>query len=79
MTAAPDAGKAASDAGRPSPRTDAGGPRIFVAPERGAAERAVAREIADLVRARPDAVLGLATGSTPVDVYRELVNERIAA
>ncbi len=32
-----------------------------------------AREIAVLVRARPDCVLGLATGGTPVDCYRELV------
>jgi glucosamine-6-phosphate deaminase len=43
----------------------------------GEASRAVAREIADLVAARAAAgrqvVLGLATGSTPVGVYRELV------
>ncbi len=41
------------------------------------ASRAVAREIADLVRARAasgrQTVLGLATGSTPVGVYDELV------
>ena len=39
--------------------------------------RAVAREIADLIRARQregrQVVLGLATGSTPVGVYAELV------
>ncbi|MGI5860906.1 MAG: glucosamine-6-phosphate deaminase [Myxococcales bacterium] len=29
--------------------------------------------IAELVRRRPDTVLGLATGSTPIGVYRELV------
>ncbi len=32
-----------------------------------------ARQIADLINAKPDAVLGLATGSTPLGVYRELV------
>ena len=35
--------------------------------------RAVAARIAAVVRAKPDAVLGLATGSTPLGVYRELV------
>lgn len=42
-----------------------------------AASRAVAREIADLIRKRASegrrAVLGLATGSTPQEVYEELV------
>ncbi len=40
-----------------------------------AAEAAVigARLIADLIRRKPDAVLGLATGSTPIALYRELV------
>ncbi len=33
----------------------------------------VAREIAALVRAKPTCVLGLATGGTPVECYRELV------
>ena len=41
------------------------------------ASRALARRIADLIRERADqgrpAVLGLATGSTPVQVYRELI------
>jgi glucosamine-6-phosphate deaminase len=35
--------------------------------------RLAAQRIAALVQRRPDAVLGLATGSTPVGVYRELV------
>lgn len=39
---------------------------------RADAERAVAEEIAALVRAKPAAVLGLATGDTPTGVYREL-------
>lgn len=39
---------------------------------RAEAERELATEIAELVRARPDAVLGLATGNTPTGLYREL-------
>ena len=35
--------------------------------------RVVAQAIAELVREKPDAVLGLATGSTPIGVYRHLV------
>lgn len=31
-----------------------------------------------LVRARPDAVLGLATGSTPLPTYRELIRRHVA-
>ena len=33
----------------------------------------VAKEIAAIVRKNPKAVLGLATGSTPIPVYDELV------
>ena len=32
-----------------------------------------AKIVADLIREKPDATLGLATGSSPVDVYHELV------
>ncbi|RYX84290.1 glucosamine-6-phosphate deaminase [bacterium] len=35
--------------------------------------QAVAARIAEVVRAKPDAVLGLATGSTPIGVYDELI------
>ena len=35
--------------------------------------REVALQIADLVRAKPGAVLGLATGGTPIGVYQELI------
>ena len=35
--------------------------------------RAVASRIAQIVREKPDAVLGLATGSTPIGVYQELI------
>ena len=42
-------------------------------PDYAALCRAVAARINDLVRAKPDAVLGLATGSTPLGVYQELI------
>jgi glucosamine-6-phosphate deaminase len=49
----------------------------LVFPGSGAASKFVAREIAQLIRARNAAgkptVLGLATGSTPVGLYRELI------
>ncbi len=35
--------------------------------------RAVAARIAAIIRAKPNAVLGLATGSTPIGVYAELI------
>lgn len=35
--------------------------------------RRAARFIADLIRRKPDCVLGLATGSTPLGTYRELI------
>lgn len=34
-----------------------------------------AREVIDVVRAKPDAVLGLATGSTPLGLYAELIRD----
>jgi glucosamine-6-phosphate deaminase len=46
---------------------------ILIRPTADAASVIAARIIARLVRAKPDAVLGLATGSTPVATYRELV------
>lgn len=45
----------------------------FVVEERAQADRAVAAEIEALVRAKPTAALGLATGNTPIGVYAELV------
>ncbi len=48
---------------------------MFVKVERdyeGMSERA-ARIVAEVVRRKPKAVLGLATGSTPVGLYRELI------
>lgn len=46
---------------------------IIIQPTPEAACRYVAGRIASLLAARPAAVLGLATGSTPVGVYRELI------
>jgi glucosamine-6-phosphate deaminase len=45
---------------------------IVIVPDRAAAGALVAEAIAALVARRPDAVLGLATGSTPLPVYRAL-------
>lgn len=41
-------------------------------------DQAAARLIADLTKAKPNAVLGLATGSTPVGIYRSLVETAAA-
>ncbi len=46
-------------------------PQIF--PDYADLSRAVAAHIAALIRHKPDAVLGLATGSTPIGVYQELI------
>ena len=46
--------------------------QVVIVADREAAGRLVADEIAGLVRANPQAVLGLATGSTPLPVYEAL-------
>ena len=46
---------------------------IIIQPTAEAASIAAARIVAQLVRRKPDAVLGLATGSTPLRMYAELV------
>ncbi|HEY4415765.1 MAG TPA: glucosamine-6-phosphate deaminase [Verrucomicrobiae bacterium] len=46
---------------------------IIIQPTPEAATSIAARLIAKLLREKPNAVLGLATGSTPVALYRELV------
>lgn len=46
---------------------------IIIQRDSHAAGLLAARMIADLVRKKPSAVLGLATGSTPLGVYRELI------
>jgi len=47
--------------------------QLHIHSSREAAIRMVAQEIASLVRNKPEAVLGLATGSTPIPLYQELV------
>ncbi len=47
--------------------------RVIIQPDPASASRRAAHFIADLVRRRPDCVLGLATGSTPLATYRELI------
>ncbi len=50
---------------------------IVIQPDSEAATLIAARVIARLVRKKPDAVLGLATGSTPLLLYRELVKLKL--
>lgn len=47
-------------------------PQIVVCPDADEASRSVAQIIAEAVRSNPRIVLGLATGGTPLGVYREL-------
>ncbi|MGC3957779.1 MAG: glucosamine-6-phosphate deaminase [Verrucomicrobiota bacterium] len=46
---------------------------IIIQPTAAAATQIAAQVIASLLHAKPNAVLGLATGSTPMQLYRELV------
>lgn len=46
---------------------------VIIQPNPEAAARMAARVMADLIRNKPDTVLGLATGSTPLGLYRELI------
>jgi len=46
---------------------------IIIQPDAEAASLIVARHVARVVRDKPNAVLGLATGSTPLPMYRELI------
>jgi glucosamine-6-phosphate deaminase len=46
--------------------------RLHVYSNGGAAARALARHVADAIRVKPDLVLGLPTGRTPVGFYHEL-------
>ena len=71
----PDPGGPRRPAGRSDRGRTAGHPVVEVVPLASAAEVAAlaADTIEALVRARPSAVLGLATGSSPVATYAELV------
>lgn len=46
---------------------------LIIQPNGEAASQAAARVVARLVREKPNAVIGLATGSTPLMLYRELI------
>src|SRR5688500_11692110 len=46
---------------------------VFIYDQYEAMSKAAAQEVADVLNAKPNAVLGMATGSTPLGVYRELV------
>lgn len=46
---------------------------IVIQPSPAAASELAARLVAQTIRRRPEAVLGLATGSTPLPLYRELI------
>jgi len=46
---------------------------IIISPDTAAASREAANFVAATIRNKPGAVLGLATGSTPVPLYRELI------
>jgi glucosamine-6-phosphate deaminase len=50
---------------------------IIIQPTAKAATSVAARVIARLLREKPDAVLGLATGSTPLLLYRELIRMKL--
>ncbi|HEY9293342.1 MAG TPA: glucosamine-6-phosphate deaminase [Microlunatus sp.] len=52
--------------------------QVLIAPSAAAVGRFAAGRIADVVRRRPDAVLGLATGSSPLDIYAELARQVVA-
>jgi len=46
---------------------------IIISPDPATASREAARYLAALIRRKPAAVLGLATGNTPIPLYRELI------
>ena len=51
--------------------------QIVVAKNEKSFNEIVAKEIITLVKSKPDATLGLATGGTPVGVYNELVTDHV--
>ena len=46
---------------------------LIIQPSPDQATEIAARTIAALIQRKPDAVLGLATGSTPLGLYRQLI------
>ena len=55
--------------------TKINGISLVVAPDANAAAAIVADRFASLITANPQAVLGLATGGTPVQTYQQLVQK----
>lgn len=47
--------------------------RVIIEPDPQAASRRAARFVAELVKKKPNCVLGLATGGTPLATYQELI------
>src|SRR3954468_21762722 len=47
--------------------------RVIIEPDSESASRRGARFVADLVRKKPNSVLGMATGSTPLFLYKDLI------
>lgn len=47
--------------------------RVIIEKDYDAMSKRAAEIVADLVRTKPDCVLGLATGSTPIGMYKELI------
>lgn len=47
--------------------------RVIIQASRDVADRRAGKFIADLIRKKPNCVLGLATGGTPLGTYRELI------
>ena len=50
---------------------------IIIQPTAGEAAGIAARIIARLLRKKPDAVLGLATGGTPLSLYQMLIGMKL--
>lgn len=47
--------------------------RVIIEPDSASASRRAARFVADLVGKKPGCILGMATGSTPLLLYKELI------
>lgn len=48
--------------------------KVIIANNYDEVSKIAANEIVDLVNSKPDCILGLATGSTPIGMYKELIN-----
>ena len=48
--------------------------KLIIAKDYDEMSKLAAEEMAKVVEAKPNAILGLATGGTPVGMYKELIN-----